>query len=572
MNKTLRISLLSLLTLFAGTLMAQTTVTLDFDNDYQMLFPTLAGVSGNDSQAGDFTGATYSTQVQGVMVLVAPDEGARTPSRIWYSAPRLRMYSGQFAVIGDGITKIEFTGSSQNFNLVPLTGTLNGYTWTGDDDMVMFNVTKNTQISKIVVTMGGGGGVDPGNDDGLSYDIISGQITETDNQLKLDFFGIDEEQNIEVNGQMVFDFVDNACTNAYASITYPTVESAQAGYNEALASAEKDGYTDVRIDGMTVSMNSTSQFAGQSKEAIKYILNAMIGGELPQLTGNGTLGSPFTAADANIVAGVMLSPGETSDDEYYIKGKVSDIKYPFDAQHATATFFISEDGTQNGEQFQAYSVYYLENKPWVDGYKQISVGDNVILYGKVTNYEGTPETASKKAYIYSLNGQTKAEDTPQHEVKLITVAEALQIIDALSDGKTTTETYQVKGVVTRVDEISTAFGNTTFIMADTPDAATGLTVYRAKGFDGQNITDPDIIKVGDEVVVEGKLQKYVKNGEVTPEVATGGHLVSINGQGSGISDVKADVDTAIIYNLSGQRVKNAQKGIFIVNGRKVVVK
>lgn len=43
---------------------------------------------------------------------------------------------------------------------------------------------------------------------------------------------------------------------------------------------------------------------------------------------------------------------------------------------------------------------------------------------------------------------------------------------------------------------------------------------------------------------------------------------------SGIATVNADVNDgkAVIYNLNGQRVNNAQKGIYIVNGRKVAIK
>lgn len=123
--------------------------------------------------------------------------------------------------------------------------------------------------------------------------------------------------------------------------------------------------------------------------------------------GTGTLDDPFNAAAATAAASALAS-GKTSDQDYYIKGKISEIKYAFDAAHGTATFFISDDGTTAG-QFQVYSTYYLGNRAWVDGDKQVALGDEVIIYGKLTNYNGTPETASKKSYIYSLNGATSAK-------------------------------------------------------------------------------------------------------------------------------------------------------------------
>lgn len=70
-------------------------------------------------------------------------------------------------------------------------------------------------------------------------------------------------------------------------------------------------------------------------------------------------------------------------------------------------------------------------------------------------------------------------------------------------------------------------------------------------------------------MIEGKLQKYVKNEVVTPEL-TNGKLISVNGVGAGINNVKTDAAKNAIFNLQGQRVNNTAKGLFIVNGKKVV--
>ena len=44
------------------------------------------------------------------------------------------------------------------------------------------------------------------------------------------------------------------------------------------------------------------------------------------------------------------------------------------------------------------------------------------------------------------------------------------------------------------------------------------------------------------------------------------------GAGTGIIGINADDTNAPIYNVAGQRVSKAQKGIFIQNGKKVAVK
>ena len=258
-------------------------------------------------------------------------------------------------------------------------------------------------------------------------------------------------------------------------------------------------------------------------------------GDSIQTTGNGTLENPYTAADAIKVTSA-LAAGAKSDKDYYIKGKISSIRFTFSAQYGTATFNISEKGdTIDANQFLCYAVYYLENKPWAEGNTQVAVGDDVIICGKVINYKGTtPETSSKEAYVYSLNGVTKneggEEPQPQPVGNNVNVAQALTIIAGLENGAKTTEDYTVKGYVIKVTDISTQYGNATFTIADVAgDSTNVLTIFRSKGFNGENITDENLLKAGDLVEVFGKLQKYVsKDSIMTPELSSG-KIVSING-------------------------------------------
>lgn len=212
------------------------------------------------------------------------------------------------------------------------------------------------------------------------------------------------------------------------------------------------------------------------------------------------------------------------------------------------------------------------------------MGDEVIICGKIVNYQGnTPETVSKQAYIYSLNGVTKNEGgenpQPSDEVKEVTVAKALEIISALENGKTTSEEYLVKGFVVGTPDFQrkadgSLYGNVNFTIADEKGGATTVTIFRAKNIDNVNFTEETIssLNEGDEVVVRGKLQKYVKNGEVTPEV-TNCYLISVISGASGIQAVKTvKADNGFIYNLAGQRVDANYKGVVIKNGQKMIQK
>ena len=188
-----------------------------------------------------------------------------------------------------------------------------------------------------------------------------------------------------------------------------------------------EGNSSVAVGDEIVVVGKIVNFKGNTPETSQgsgylYSLNGQTGGsdqpgpggdETPSdPKGTGTQADPYNAAAANEAASA-LEAGAKSD-EVYVSGKISSIKYQFDAAHGTATFNISDDGTTSGSQFTCYSVLYLENKAWVTGYSEVKVGDAVVICGKLTNYQGnTPETASKEAYIYSLNGVTEAGEPTQ---------------------------------------------------------------------------------------------------------------------------------------------------------------
>lgn len=138
--------------------------------------------------------------------------------------------------------------------------------------------------------------------------------------------------------------------------------------------------------------------------------------------GDGSLASPYNAKAAYDAAAALAADAVSADD-VYVKGIISSITYTFSAQYGTATFNISEDGAKTGTQFTCYSVLYLGNKSWTDGDAQVAVGDQVVVCGKLTNYGGnTPETASRKAYIYSLNGKTSIEQENVFKVESDNIA------------------------------------------------------------------------------------------------------------------------------------------------------
>ena len=162
--------------------------------------------------------------------------------------------------------------------------------------------------------------------------------------------------------------------------------------------------------------------------------------------GSNTKEDPYNVAAIQQEA-AKLGSGETSTSDYWFKGKISSIKYTFNAEKGTATFYISDDGTSEG-QFYIYSCLYLGNKNWAEGDTQIKEGDEVIIFGKLTNYNGTLETASKKAYIYSLNNKTEGGgDTPASGDA--TKATIKQFLDA---AESTSTWYELTGTVSHLED------------------------------------------------------------------------------------------------------------------------
>ena len=301
----------------------------------------------------------------------------------------------------------------------------------------------------------------------------------------------------------------------------------------------------VVVRGKVVYYRGTTPETVQGQACIVSINGQTEGGGTGGETGStGTATNPLTASQAyNIVA--AMEGGVTSEEVYYIKGKISSIRYTFSAQYGTATFNITDDGTESDKQFMAYGCYYLGNKAWEDGNTQIAIGDNVILCGKVINYNGnTPETANKQAYIYSLNGATAESGQGGGGGQTIipagtgTQADPFNVAAAVAKCKeagttATTEVFYVKGIVNAEYTVD-SYKNATFDMVDTEGASEKFKAYRVKGADGKDLKQGYKIPKGATVIVSGKLVNYSNN---TPETAqNSGTLISVNGNAPEFDD------------------------------------
>ena len=265
----------------------------------------------------------------------------------------------------------------------------------------------------------------------------------------------------------------------------------------------------------------------------------------------GTATNPYTASEI----ATLLTTGTKFDEDVYIKGKVSAILYDFSTYAGTGTFWLSDDGEFKGSEdkksttefthdFECYGVYWFDNQKWVEGNGQVRIGDEVVVCGKTTVYNGMAETSNKKAWIYSVNGATSEANGLGNAEYPFNVDGAVAFIDAMEAAKAAakaadqpTPTFPdvyVKGKISKIQsEYSVEYGTSIFWISEDGefknDPKKDFEAYSLWYFGGKAWAEGDKqIALGDEIVLKGQLTYYAKNSvyETSSKKAS---LYSLNG-------------------------------------------
>ncbi len=126
-------------------------------------------------------------------------------------------------------------------------------------------------------------------------------------------------------------------------------------------------------------------------------------------------------------------------------------------------------------------------------------------------------------YTYEGNGTLESP---------YTCADAIHYVKSLGQAESENEVY-VKGFITSItDEFTTQHGTASFVMSDTKEGTNEFTFWRCPYLGNKKFANGDTqIKVGDEVIVYGKIVNYKGN---TPETVQGAaFLYSLNGVTAG---------------------------------------
>lgn len=223
-------------------------------------------------------------------------------------------------------------------------------------------------------------------------------------------------------------------------------------------------------------------------------------------TGDGTEANPYN------VSGVMKyyedngwADGNESP-EIYAKGIISYVA-KFDERYGSINYYISDDGTSNNE-FYVYAGYNF-NDTQFSGKDDLKAGDEVVIRGRITTYNGEPQFDMHN-YLVSHNGQTAegGGDDPDPDVPVVepTSATKVTIEEFLDKPVNNTDWYELTGTIINIVS-GNAYGNFTIEDETGSVYIYGMVQAWAGGKNDQSFNNIGL-KVGDIVTLWSLRDEY----------------------------------------------------------------
>lgn len=386
---------------------------------------------------------------------------------------------------------------------------------------------------------------------------------------------------VTISGDLTLDL--NGETNVSAgtltaAVTYN--DAAVQGATVTWSSSDSEVATIDEYGAVTLLKTGKVTFTATFAETTEY--NEATGTKTITVTDSKVPGS--SAENAYTVAQAIAAiEAGTGDKGVYATGKVSKIETPYSSEYGNISYYISADGTETSVQLLAYRGKSYKGDNFTSE-NDIKVGDVVVVYGDLINYKGT--------YEFAANNQLVSLNRP-----------------------------------VSISSVGYKAYNTTI---DTDFSGTGVTAYVVTGYTAKSVTleevtaapagTPLVLKAdggGDYMLkaaketpaapATNKLQ--VSNGTVQGDGSTIYALANVNGPGfyvvqegltiptnyivipagnapalsfdfgegtTGIRSIENGQLTIdnVYYDLSGRKLNAmpTQKGVYIVNGKKVVIK
>lgn len=203
-------------------------------------------------------------------------------------------------------------------------------------------------------------------------------------------------------------------------------------------------------------------------------------------------------------------------------------------------------------------------------FKGVANGSTITVEGFAMYTSGSGKYANIVATKVTVDGQGEQIDITNTPETAYSIAKVIEIVDA---GKGLEQKVYVKGIISEIVSLNVEkWKRAQYDIVDTEGSDVKVRVYNGYFLEGHDFVANDQIKVGDVVVVYGQLTLYTpKEGDPIYEIAADNFIYSLNGETvDGVSNIQTACQDGAIFDLSGRRVEKAQKGIYIVNGRKFV--
>lgn len=281
------------------------------------------------------------------------------------------------------------------------------------------------------------------------------------------------------------------------------------------------------------------------------------GGTTVDTEGDGTEAKPFSAAD--------IKSGKAKGNDVYVKGyivgfvpdkDISEAKFTADGCEATSNVLIAA----SADETSVDKVVPVQ-LPFGDVRTAINLKDNpnnlkqeVILGGNIENYFGKPGV---KSVVWAKIGDKEVGKKPGTEVVIAgdpkgtgTKEDPFNIAAVnkyIKDGVAADVEVYVKGKVSELVEFKDQYGSINYYISEDGTTNNQFYVYGGLGLGKNKFTKLDELKVGDEVIICGK----VKNFSGTYEFDYNNYIYSLNGktEGGSTPDTPATPELAAGLNL-----------------------
>lgn len=303
-------------------------------------------------------------------------------------------------------------------------------------------------------------------------------------------------------------FTKPALTNPHSlTVTY-------ASDNTDVAEVDNNGNVTIKATGVasiTASSKETNEYKPGSAIYTIYVVNHY-----------GTEADPFSAKDAQAVVDAF----ETKTG-VYVSGIVSSIATAYNPQYGNISFFISADGTNGGEQIEAFRCKALNNANFTSA-DDLVIGATVVVYGDLKKYQSTYEL-DEGCYLVSYEAPTEPKtDISNTKETAYTVAEALALAEDLNSDLT--KAVYIKGVVYDVKNFNENNGTLDIYIQDEGED-NKFELYKCAGIYDASLTPftaDDDVQIGDKVIGYG-VMKYYANNSIWEfdNTATGDYLVEL---------------------------------------------